>query len=1081
MYKMNTKHRTTNLDVFYVRSEMEKNTDIDKHVLFAQDRDAVSMCKRFLRLPLTDREKLRGLLSTDNNFYEIIPPERKVKPYFDLEMEYDGLTREKIEKAFEEFIYWLACEIKEVFGITLLVKDLVILDSSRTNKLSFHVIINRKLVFDSVANMKTFILYLWDRFENPKNEEEEELFKMLTYLDAGNGLTKFIFDKLVYGKSQNMRLINQSKKAKGHILKNLTPSWSPDETLIRIYEDEKEHDNSTVIGKDHLEKLDMMEKEKQKKTRSSGKKSGKKSIFDLKEDDFNPTGKTLLEKYDYDYADLKNFPYWKAVMYLIPNTVQGYAIYRNVGMALKNCGAEANDFIEWVSLSTKYDKKSDEYGDKPITKDFNSYLSKEDAIKNKVNCYGYSYLKRLAKQVHPDYFRIGAVALNDYFNLNTDGMKVIQETSKFVSMEGTPDGNNILDDAKNIILHAYLGRGKTTAIKRLLKQYKTFLFLSPRQTFARFLASEFECDCYLDGNYTSHRFVISVESLWRLEFDTFDVICLDESESIFAQLSSSTMNGRQLETWEKLMELMKNAKKVVFADAFLTNRTLDIARHSGDTTTVIQNQTPAVVRKAKEISPFVFCQTLLNSIKDGKKNYVCYSSANRLVEDMAKLNGAGMENPQVKDVYDNSLIYHAKVDDKIFQTLKNINSAWKNASMVVTSPTNTIGCSYSPEGEADFDTVWINAYPTCVVRDTFQTQMRVRHLRENEMVFCVPTKKSLNFARQRYNKQYDLFNHFESDNKEKQKMSKILYEEILADKKSNANANVANADDGLDAIAHCFDDHSETPEVLKRLFFANLHEQTLSTIHYEKMFRIFLEKCGYGEACYMKQDGDDTDLDIVPEYATNYASIPEIEDHMVECVQNRIKQKEASRLDKLQMEQYWFHKIISKDLPLEHKEALYDRIYQKSYIRPYLLNLAVQKKGKLLATMLNDLDKGGCGFELNKMRAVQMDYIQKINKYLEITDPVMGNEIIERESVIKCIDYLTENRKQIQIAFGIRDQGKSSKYDVKGAVQLVAKIYMQWCGMELKSIKNGKKSVEQWKTKGHTILGIIGVEYVDMF
>jgi hypothetical protein len=200
---MNTKHRTTNLDVFYVRSEMEKNTDIDKHVLFAQDRDAVSMCKRFLRLPLTDREKLRGLLSTDNNFYEIIPPERKVKPYFDLEMEYDGLTREKIEKAFEEFIYWLACEIKEVFGITLLVKDLVILDSSRTNKLSFHVIINRKLVFDSVANMKIFILYLWDRFENPKNEEEEELFKMLTYLDAGNGLTKFI---LINSYMENPRI-----------------------------------------------------------------------------------------------------------------------------------------------------------------------------------------------------------------------------------------------------------------------------------------------------------------------------------------------------------------------------------------------------------------------------------------------------------------------------------------------------------------------------------------------------------------------------------------------------------------------------------------------------------------------------------------------------------------------------------------------------------------------------------------------------------------------------------------------------------------------------------------------------------
>ena len=80
----------------------------------------------------------------------------------------------------------------------------------------------------------------------------------------------------------------------------------------------------------------------------------------------------------------------------------------------------------------------------------------------------------------------------------------------------------------------------------------------------------------------------------------------------------------------------------------------------------------------------------------------------------------------------NALVYHAKVSDSVFDSLDNINTSWKAASMVITSPTNTIGCSYSPEGEPDFNAVYVNATPTCCVRDTFQTQMRVRHLKKTK-------------------------------------------------------------------------------------------------------------------------------------------------------------------------------------------------------------------------------------------------------------------------------------------------------------------------------------------------------------
>ncbi len=89
----------------------------------------------------------------------------------------------------------------------------------------------------------------------------------------------------------------------------------------------------------------------------------------------------------------------------------------------------------------------------------------------------------------------------------------------------------------------------------------------------------------------------------------------------------------------------------------------------------------------------------------------------------------------------------------------------------MTSPCNTIGCSYAPPDEEPyFHQVWINAYPTCCVRDTFQTQMRVRHLKNNVMKFCLPDKKAMLFCKARYELKFDLMDAFEDFNCQKKEL-----------------------------------------------------------------------------------------------------------------------------------------------------------------------------------------------------------------------------------------------------------------------------------------------------------------------
>ena len=216
---------------FYTRNECITGININEYVLLAQDRDEKKGNKCFMKILIEDFPEID--LNINAHLYEILPPDIPVKPYFDLEMEYDELDIETIYDLFDKFISWLIIEIKSIFAVELKSDDFIILDSCRENKLSFHVIIQEHICFANVAEHKIFITYLWNRFLNPIDENETLIFKQLTYKVKEE--MRFIFDKLVYGNFQNIRLIGLSKIGKKYILKNVNTKWNTNDTLIRLY------------------------------------------------------------------------------------------------------------------------------------------------------------------------------------------------------------------------------------------------------------------------------------------------------------------------------------------------------------------------------------------------------------------------------------------------------------------------------------------------------------------------------------------------------------------------------------------------------------------------------------------------------------------------------------------------------------------------------------------------------------------------------------------------------------------------------------------------------------------------------
>jgi hypothetical protein len=133
---------------YYTRKAALEGVDINDYLLLSRDLNDKDARKLFLRIPIDDFESNLPLVLANNKFlYEILPPDIPVKPYFDCEIEADGMTFDDSAELIELFIGFLKAEFLEVFDIKLYSFDFALLNSCRENKLSYHIVIQNKSYF----------------------------------------------------------------------------------------------------------------------------------------------------------------------------------------------------------------------------------------------------------------------------------------------------------------------------------------------------------------------------------------------------------------------------------------------------------------------------------------------------------------------------------------------------------------------------------------------------------------------------------------------------------------------------------------------------------------------------------------------------------------------------------------------------------------------------------------------------------------------------------------------------------------------------------------------------------------------
>jgi hypothetical protein len=295
-----------------------------------------------------------------------------------------------------------------------------------------------------------------------------------------------------------------------------------------------------------------------------------------------------------------------------------------------------------------------------------------------------------------------------------------------------------------------MSSGKTHLAIKVSKGIKRVLVLSMRQTFAMEKSDEYNIPSYLDYTNdlsklkTFDRLVISLESIHKLKgCKPFDLVIMDESESLLRQINSATMTKHFNANLLTLSYFLVNAKRILMLDAFMSERSLEIMdqlikvwkkngeEHSSNVIINTYKPSKGIVReygynivtgdkKGVILRTNQWLNTLFKDLHGGKKVYLVCSSK-KMVNNVFNLTKKEFKYKKIKKYTSDS----TQSDKNDF---KKVNEAWKYDLVMVTSVV-TVGINFT---EKWFDKCYVYfGNGGSVPRDCSQALGRVRQTNDN--------------------------------------------------------------------------------------------------------------------------------------------------------------------------------------------------------------------------------------------------------------------------------------------------------------------------------------------------------------
>jgi hypothetical protein len=605
------------------------------------------------------------------------------------------------------------------------------------------------------------------------------------------------------------------------------------------------------------------------------------------------------------------------------------------------------------------------------------------------------------------------------------------------------------------IIKAGLGRGKSQSVNEFIKKNHTngsIIVLTPRRSYARSAKERLIREtgipfiCYSDQKKSLievNHVVIQAESLYRLDLTTQNNILLiiDEVEAFLYQLTSTiTHKENHIKNVETFIELVKQSQKCIALDAFISDRTLQTFKTLSGTGHIdfFEYTKQIKQRKAIEIDDIeFFINSIILDLEKGKKIFLFSSSNTKLLTTKIKHYKADKDGntrddkiiraliPAIREKLPNKNIleFHSKF---MSVQLTNVNTDWSKADLVCCTSTITVGCNFDIPDIFHKVYLYANASSRNLVRDMFQASWRVRHLIDNEMIYCLDENHyGMNLTCNMKEIRHDV------DTKN-ELVIQLSYMNNIYFKK-------------------------ETPEIIKNLFCFNKFEANMSIMSLRSVFDTYLELCNYKKEILNEDDILEVEFkQFVSEDNIQYNDIPEITPSKAKQFITKKINTPLLELESLQLEKFYFQcQLLNKSSDIE--EGLW-KLY-KNFGKGKFRNISIEK-GFLEGTCtIQDIIEKESYSHLNSGTSLRVKIIQEIIHWIGAKHTYDYGFVLTKDKLNTIIKNFEENRQTIHVAFDMRDRTKD-KLDAKSTLGLINKVFERWNYSKVSREKQKRKMVK---------------------
>lgn len=624
-------------------------------------------------------EKYKHEKYISRHLSEVVLSDRVCKPYLDIEWEEKNAN----EGDYSEFIRKIKVDIKRVFKerykIGINEKNIKISSSHSEKKVSFHVTVNENIAYKT--NLKNTSDSAWD------------LYVALTEMDK---TYKGKLDESVYSLDREMRAVYSTKYGEYRPLVPLGEKFKNglfcDDVLDHLI---------TNISKPEMIKTPEYVNPKREIIRGIEKISELKGnhVTSKTEDEIIIRIKELLQAIhptaSYTGKTQDNMG-WRFTYEDRTETCYTGHIHSN------------NGFCVYIKPSTGkvymycYSKKCQQLY-------FLGYMDRNENWKHESIKINQQYL---------DYKE--NYAINDV--IDNEGT----ELYGFI--------NNFIEKGGIYAIKSSMGTGKTRMLEKIIEKKfmdKRILYLSHRQTFTQNIYGSFAkygFGCYLKKEYKKDKVIVQIDSLLNIPINgkrPYDLIIMDEIESLLAHISSQTLKYQRLQICKFLEFILKNAKCVLAMDADFDNRSYEFLSLIKERPKVLINEYKPVAKKFMLTSNYETRKFQLNEdVKNGKKVVViclCISKLDELYEYLKK------ENPNAK-----ILRYSSMTDDEQKTLLADVNNVWSKNDVILYTPTIEAGVDFNVKNYFNRMYCFLNN-KSCSPRAFMQMVGRIRDLGDNNI------------------------------------------------------------------------------------------------------------------------------------------------------------------------------------------------------------------------------------------------------------------------------------------------------------------------------------------------------------